>query len=47
MKHIVQQIHFVGIGGVGNGGVCEAVVAMGEQGYWYRFADRGWTKRHK
>jgi UDP-N-acetylmuramate--alanine ligase len=31
MKHIVQQIHFVGIGGAGMSGIAEVLLNLGYQ----------------
>ena len=31
MKHIVQQIHFIGIGGAGMSGIAEVLLNLGYQ----------------
>jgi UDP-N-acetylmuramate--alanine ligase len=45
MKHIVQQIHFIGIGGAGMSGIAEVLLNLGYQVSGSDLADGAVTKR--
>ncbi len=45
MKHIVQQIHFVGIGGAGMSGIAEVLLNLGYQVSGSDLAESATTKR--
>ena len=47
MKHIVQQIHFVGIGGAGISGIAEVLLNLGYQVSGSDLAEGVATKRLK
>jgi UDP-N-acetylmuramate--alanine ligase len=47
MKHIVQQIHFVGIGGAGMSGIAEVLLNLGYQVSGSDLAEGAVTKRLK
>jgi UDP-N-acetylmuramate--alanine ligase len=45
MKHIVQQIHFVGIGGAGMSGIAEVLLNLGYQVSGSDLSEGAATKR--
>ena len=45
MKHIVQQIHFIGIGGAGMSGIAEVLLNLGYQVSGSDLAESASTKR--
>ena len=47
MKHIVQQIHFIGIGGAGMSGIAEVLLNLGYQVSGSDLAEGTVTKRLK